>query len=63
MDPNETLKWIDNFIAKGLQGQEVDDCCEDLYNWVKEGGYEPNWNRYPLGASYYRCRTVHHKRR
>ena len=60
MDPNETLRVINGFLARHETGDEVDVWCQDLYDWLKKGGFEPNWAKYPLGTSYYRCRKVHH---
>ena len=53
MDPNETLRVINGFLARHETGEDVDVWCQDLYDWLKKGGFE-------LGTSYYRCRKVHH---
>jgi len=62
MDPNETLRQIDAFLADRRTGDEVDFLCQDLFDWLTRGGFEPTWVNHELGASYYRCREVHHKR-
>lgn len=58
MDPNETLKQIDDFLAAHKCGEEVDEWCEYLMDWMDKGGFEPHWEAYPLGTSYYKCRVV-----
>jgi len=60
MDPNATLKLIDDFLTARRTGEQVDIWCQDLWDWLKKGGFEPNWAQYELGASYYRCRKVSH---
>ena len=62
MDPNETLRQIHAFLARGDEGDEVDILCQDLFDWLAREGFEPNWTKYELGASYYRCREVYLKR-
>ena len=61
MDPNETLRQIHAFLARGDEGDEVDTLCQDLFDWLARGGFEPAWEKHELGTSYYRCREVHHK--
>lgn len=58
MDPEATLKRIDDFLRAGETGEEVDEWCESLMEWLARGGFEPDWEKYPLGASYYRCRAI-----
>jgi len=62
MDPDETLKMIDEFLQARKTGDEVDEWCHNLYEWIEKGGFEPNWNRYPLGTEYYKCREVSERR-
>ena len=62
MDPNETLRLIHNFITKAKTGDEVDVWCQDLWDWVQKGGFEPDWTKYSMGTSYYQCRAVHHRK-
>lgn len=49
MDPNETLKLIDQALSEREVGEEVDALCRGLYEWVSKGGFEPDWNKYPSG--------------
>ncbi len=58
MDPNECLKRINDFIVRGDSGDEVDHWCRDLMAWLDKDGFEPAWERYPMGTSYYRTRMV-----
>lgn len=58
MDPNTTLKKIHEFLAAGKTGDIVDIWCHDLYEWIDCGGFEPDWDSYSLGKSYYECRKV-----
>jgi hypothetical protein len=59
MDPNATLREIDQFLKAGRTGDEVDQWCEALRQWIARGGFEPDWAKYELGASYYRCQADH----
>ena len=52
MDPNATLKAIDAL------GDEVNDYCQYLFDWLAKGGFEPNWIQYPAGTNYYRRREA-----
>lgn len=60
MDPNETLKQIEeNFLAYTAQGdddlpEETQELVEDLGEWIRRGGFEPDWIKYPTGAAVYR---------
>ena len=62
MDPNATLKQIHEFLADRRSGEEVDIMCQDLWDWIETGGFQPEWERYPTGTSYYQCREVYLKR-
>lgn len=62
MDPNATLREIDAFLSERKTGDHVDLLCEYLFDWIARGGFEPKWDTYPLGASYYRCREIHIRR-
>lgn len=62
MDPNATLSFIDGFLKAREEGQQVDLWCQDLFDWLSKGGFDPNWEKYPLAEGYYRCREVYHLR-
>ena len=51
MDPNECLKLIDESV-KDNDETEADWHCYDLMQWLKRGGFQPNWKRYP-NATYH----------
>jgi hypothetical protein len=56
MDPNACLSKIDDFLLRQEYGNEVDIWCEDLYDWLASGGFEPDWTQHNLGTSYYEIR-------
>jgi hypothetical protein len=62
VDPNETLKCIDKFLLEKHVGSEVDDWAESLFLWIERGGFQPNWDLYPLGTSYYKCHIVQRRK-
>ena len=59
MDPNATLKKIHDFITAGKTGDEVDEWCWDLWDWIAKEGFEPDWKAYPMGTSYYDTRCCY----
>jgi len=59
MDPNKTLSEIHAFLVARKHGALVDRLCEYLWDWIHNGGFEPDWSKYPTGASYYDCRAIH----
>ena len=62
MDPDATLADIHWFVTNGETGNEVDEWCQDLFDWIAKGGFEPDWSKAPLGTGYYECRAVHHRK-
>lgn len=58
MDPNATLKMIDDFLRDRHTGPEVDRWCKNLYDWIELGGFEPRWEQCRLGTSYYKCQVI-----
>lgn len=62
MDPNECLKKIDDFIERGDSGPEVDQWCRDLMEWLGKAGFAPDWEKYPMGASYFESRKIMERR-
>ena len=65
MDPNTTLATIDHALARvqfdEAAGVEVDEACEDLWGWLRRGGFEPDWKRYPIATGFYRSRVQQHE--
>lgn len=70
MDPNACLDRIANLLRRSAghsaeareAGEDLDFACQDLFDWIAKGGFEPDWSRHESAASYYRCRAVHHRR-
>lgn len=65
MDPNVTLDDIARLLPAAYDswaGEALDYACQDLYDWLTSGGFEPDWSRHELAASYYRCRAIAHDR-
>lgn len=66
MDPNATLSRIADLLRQsaydGDAGLELDFACQDLFDWIARGGFEPEWDKHPSATGYYRCREVYHKR-
>lgn len=61
--PTKMLGKISMFLAQHRTGEEVDQWVEELYQWIKRGGDEPDWSKYPLGTSYYEARVAGARRR
>ena len=53
MDPTQCLHRIEDAVLDG-DYEEADEACEDLYEWLERGGYEPTWVNSTAGARYYR---------
>lgn len=58
MYPDATLSMIQDFLARGDTGCEVDHAVEDLRVWLAKGGFQPDWARCPLAESYYKSRMA-----
>jgi len=58
VDPNACLKKIDDFLHARKSGDEVDQWCRDLMDWLDKGGFEPDWDKYEWGTSYFKCRQI-----
>jgi len=56
MDPNAVLSKIDDFLLNREIGNCVDVWCEHLYFWLLKGGFEPEWDMFSRGTSYFKCR-------
>lgn len=58
MDPNATLRrlkelgrnWVTRSREEVLEYLELDRA---LYNWLKKGGFEPDWSIYPDAKALY----------
>lgn len=67
MDPNATLERIADLLRRSAGDEEagtrLDEACQDLYDWLARGGFEPtNKDAFPSAWSYYECRAVSHRR-
>jgi len=59
MDPNATSREMnEQLIAATKQAERQ---VEDLAEWLAKGGFEPEWDKFPLATKYYMER--HHERR
>lgn len=56
MDPNATLKYIDEFIGNSAYDFKINETVEDLLDWLRKGGFAPDWSKYPDAAAYVRAR-------
>jgi hypothetical protein len=50
LDPNELLKTIE---CSDLRSEEK-EACEALYEWIRKGGFDPDWSKYEYGTRIYR---------
>lgn len=58
MDVNAALQRLDSLLISGVGGDECDEICDDIRDWVKRGGFEPSWNKHTLATSYYKSREA-----
>jgi len=58
MDPNATAQQIQDFLAAGNHGDEVDEWARSLMTWIRNGGFAPTWSGRELALSYYLTRCV-----
>ena len=54
MDPDATLADIQWSLENGESGAEIRDMCSDLADWIRRGGFEPNWGVAPQATEFYR---------
>ena len=65
MDPNATLAEIQGltYISSTLEeDHDIDKVVEALINWLVRGGFEPDWQAYPLARKYVQSRLALYKR-
>lgn len=60
---NALLEKIHNFLAARKTGSEVDYWVEELFQIVNRTGVEPDWDKYPIGKSYYEARVAGARRK
>jgi hypothetical protein len=60
MDPDETLKQIDELVRARQSvlwnsvAAEAADLCVALNEWLEKGGFEPDWKKFEQGTAYFR---------
>ena len=53
MDPNATLAEIQWFLDETDEDPDT-DLLYALDEWLKKGGFEPDWQKYPQATDYFR---------
>lgn len=56
MDPNVALAYLERHPATSADDAELgtlDHACA-LYDWLRCGGFAPDWQKYPHGTRTYR---------
>jgi hypothetical protein len=65
MDPNANLAEQERIIIrvevdapmrrpfKRQQAERLLDLRQALYDWIRDGGFEPDWSKAPNAAKYY----------
>lgn len=51
MDPNTCLHRIHDALATGNRGDAA-EAVEDLRGWLRRGGFEPDWDRFPEASAF-----------
>ena len=60
MDPNEALERIDELASAALwDAPDLDELVESLLGWIERGGFDPDWEAWPVGAAYVRMCEQH----
>ena len=55
MDPTITLREIQEHLAD-KNFHEASYLVSCLNEWLRKGGFEPDWNKYPVATAYYKIR-------
>lgn len=55
MDPNATLRMLDENLEEGPAGDkdERDELYTALKSWLDRGGFQPDWHKYLRATAYY----------
>jgi len=53
MDPNATLQFIDDAL-NDYDHKEARYLVAELAEWLRRGGFEPDWNDYPRATACYK---------
>jgi hypothetical protein len=51
MDPTACLRRIAD--CNRFSSAECRTACADLHTWIRRGGFQPDWDAYPLGTKRY----------
>jgi len=57
-EPTGALKAINDYLESGHVGDLPSKWAGELYDHLKNGGPDPNWDAYPNAAKYYECWMV-----
>jgi hypothetical protein len=52
MDPNATLTEIAIALMEG-DTNKAEQLAEDLTEWLRKGGFEPDWSRHPAARKWF----------
>ena len=57
MDPDFTLQELDRCLRDEGDAEGAREYCGYLREWIEQGGFEPDWSKYPRAYVYYlhRC--------
>jgi hypothetical protein len=70
LDPIAVLEVIDDLLrndsprarVKGPGSSysldEANMCCQTLFDWLAQGGTQPDWDAYPVATAYFNARAV-----
>ena len=61
MDPTITLREIQEHLAD-KNFYEAGYLAACLNEWLRKGGFQPEWNKYPVATEYYNTRYDFNKR-
>jgi hypothetical protein len=50
MDPNATLEMIHNALFKAQDWDKAREHMLILEKWKQKGGFDPNWDDYPIAS-------------
>jgi hypothetical protein len=58
MDPNATLRLIADTVFDS--GDECINACRDLSVWLRNGGFQPDWDACPAGLRRFKKYDPHY---
>lgn len=54
MDPTACLERLQDAHLSDDK-EETIAACQDLMDWINKGGANPDWERFPIGATFFRA--------